>query len=99
MKKLIFWMKFRSHGTYINPNNVVETAKMPAVLVREKNWRRHNPSTKRIRKLVSKSLTLAGEPEVPTRPVRFKNVPTINNRPPSSPHHLKQNRSRFSANP
>ena len=28
-KKLIFWMKFSSQGTYIRPNSVVEMARMP----------------------------------------------------------------------
>ena len=50
-----------------------------------------------IRKLVSKSFTRAGESWVPRCPVRFKNVPTMSIRPPTSPHHLKQTTPRFSA--
>ena len=92
-------MKFNSQGTYIKPKSVVEIARMPAVLLREKNWRKHKPSTNRIRKLVSKSLTRAGEPDRPTTPVRFRNVPTISSKPPKIPQPLKQTRSRFSTRP
>src|SRR5579875_30845 len=60
-KKLIFWMKFNSHGTYINPNSVVAMALMPVAGERETNCRTHKPSTKRIKKLVSKSFTRAAE--------------------------------------
>ncbi len=55
-------MKFSSHGTYIRPKSVVAMAMMPAVLDLAKNWRRHRPSTNRMRKPVSKSFTRAGEP-------------------------------------
>ena len=72
---------------------------MPAVLLREKNCRRHKPSTNRMRKLVSKSFTRAGEPEVPICPVRFRNVPTINSTPPKMPQRSKQTRSRLAASP
>ena len=50
-------MKFNSQATYINPKSVVEMARMPAVLLRERNWRMHNPRTNKMRKLVSKSFT------------------------------------------
>ena len=49
-KKLIFWMKFSSHGTYIRPNSVVAMATMPVVLLRETNCRTHRPSTNRMMK-------------------------------------------------
>ena len=88
-------MKFNSHGTYISPNSVVEIATIPAVLLRATNCRMHNPSTNRMRKLVSKSLTRAGELWMPSLPVRFRKVPTISSTPPAIPEYLKHTSSRF----
>ncbi len=92
-------MKFNNHGTYIKPKRVVEIARIPAVFVFEKNCRRQRPRTNKIRKLVSKSFTLAGDPVVPRLHVRLRNVPSINRTPPSMPHSLKHTSDRFSASP
>ena len=92
-------MKLSSHGTYIRPNNVVEIATRPAAFDLETNCRTHKPSTKTMRKLVSKSFTRAGEPVVPRWPVRFKKVPIISSSPPMTPEILKLAKPRFSAMP
>ena len=69
-EKLIFWMKFNNHGTYINPNNVVEMARMPAVLDLKQIAGRTSPSTNRIKMVVSMSLTQVALSNAPSRPVQ-----------------------------
>ena len=45
-KKLIFWMKFSSHGTYIRPKSVVRNGDYAGVLLRETNCRMQKPEHK-----------------------------------------------------
>ena len=84
-KKLIFWMKFSSHGTYIRPKSVVEMATIPVVVWRERNWRMHNPKTNRMKKLLSKSLTRDGRAADPNRRRYQQNVAASRSTPPKMP--------------
>ena len=61
-------MKFNSHGTYNIPNSVVEMAMIPVLTSRETNCRMHKPSTKMMKKLVSKSFIREGDAARPKSP-------------------------------
>jgi hypothetical protein len=92
-------MKFNSHGTYMRPNIVVETAAMPARVFLETNCRTHSPSTKRIRKTVSKSLARDGLSWMPSLPVQCRKVPAISSTPPATPNERNRGSPVRSASP
>ena len=74
-------------------------AVMPCGLSFAMNCRMHRPRTKRMRKLVSKSLTRAGESWMPSFPAQCRNVPATISRPAAMPNLRKHTSPRARTSP